>query len=157
MKVPSYNWWQSAWSLLKKKQCLPRVYSICHVSKNDIHHTIIQRKYHAPFKGQKKRIAMRVFSQDSAFISSFFPHLPFVFYFLFFFWLRTRNSIRGFVRPSVRRSVVPLVREHESKSVKTRISAPAHPQLVDVYPALFLSFFFPFWAGAPGPMTHDST
>ena len=44
--------------------------------------------------------------------------------------MRTRNSIRAFVRPSVRpsvrRSVGPLVREHESKSVKTRISAPAH-------------------------------
>ena len=35
------------------------------------------------------------------------------------------------VRPSVGRSVGPSVRwsvgEHESKSVKTRISAPAHP------------------------------
>ena len=36
--------------------------------------------------------------------------------------MRTRNSIRAFDRPSVR----PSVREHELKSVKTRISAPAH-------------------------------
>ena len=50
--------------------------------------------------------------------------------------------MRGFVRPSVRRSVRPSVRwsvgEHESKSVKTRISAPAHPFATGmaVYPAL---------------------
>ena len=43
--------------------------------------------------------------------------------------------MRAFVRPSVR----PSVREHVSKSVKTRISAPAHPSAtgVAVYPALF--------------------
>ena len=33
------------------------------------------------------------------------------------FKLRTRNSIKGFVRPSVR----PSVREHESKSMKTSV------------------------------------
>ena len=37
------------------------------------------------------------------------------------FYLRTRNSLRGFVRWSVRWSVVI-----ESISGKTRISAPAH-------------------------------
>ena len=35
--------------------------------------------------------------------------------------MRRSTSIRGFVRPSVRPSVGWLVREHESKSVKTRI------------------------------------
>ena len=55
------------------------------------------------------------------------------------FQLRTRNSISGFVRPSVGRSVGRLVgwlvgwlvgcsvEVIESKSGKTRISAPAHP------------------------------
>ena len=37
------------------------------------------------------------------------------------------HSTKGFVRPSVLLSIGPLVRDHESKSVKTRISAPAHP------------------------------
>ena len=36
-------------------------------------------------------------------------------------------SVGPLVRWSVGPSVHPSVREHESKSVKTRISAPAHP------------------------------
>ena len=52
------------------------------------------------------------------------------------FLLRTRNSIRGFVRPSVDPSVRWSVMI-ESKSGKTRTSALAHPpQLMAVYPAL---------------------
>ena len=45
--------------------------------------------------------------------------------------------------PSVRRSVGWSVGEHESKSVKTRISAPAHLSATGmaVYPALFSLFF----------------
>ena len=42
------------------------------------------------------------------------------------------------VRRSVCRSVAPLVREHESKSVKTRISAPAHPSATGMAVYLFL-------------------
>ena len=57
------------------------------------------------------------------------------------FYLRTRNSIRGFVCPLVRPSFCRSVRWSimiESKSGKARISAPAHlPQRVAVYPALF--------------------
>ena len=41
--------------------------------------------------------------------------------------LCTRNSVRGFVRPSVHPSVCRSVGGHESKRAKTRISAPAHP------------------------------
>ena len=37
------------------------------------------------------------------------------------FELRTRNSIRGFVRPLVRPSGRPSVRQHESKSGKTKV------------------------------------
>ena len=46
--------------------------------------------------------------------------------------LWTRNSIRGFVRPSVRLSVRPSVMVIELKSVKTRISAPAHPSATGI-------------------------
>ena len=56
------------------------------------------------------------------------------------FWLRTRNSIRGFVRPSVRPFVRPL-RGHGSKSGKTSFSdlgwgldAPAHPSATVLWP-----------------------
>ena len=41
--------------------------------------------------------------------------------------MRPRISLRGLVRPSVGPSVGPSVRQHESKSGKARISAPAHP------------------------------
>ena len=40
--------------------------------------------------------------------------------------MRTRNSIRGFVHPSVGVLVRQSYVEHELKIAKTRISAPAH-------------------------------
>ena len=40
--------------------------------------------------------------------------------------------MKGFARPSVRWSVGPLVRKHESKGVKTRISATAHPSATGI-------------------------
>ena len=58
--------------------------------------------------------------------------------------MRTRNSIRGFVRPSVRPSVGPSVRWSvviELESVKTRISAPAHPSATGIGRVSGLVFF----------------
>ena len=61
------------------------------------------------------------------------------------FQLRTRNSIRGFVRPSVGWLVGWSVGRSvtlESKSGKTHISAPAHPSATDgLYLALFMAVF----------------
>ena len=43
------------------------------------------------------------------------------------FFLVSDTQLYKSLYPSIRWSVGPLVREHELKSVKTRISAPAHP------------------------------
>ena len=53
-------------------------------------------------------------------INGFWDASSFSLFLFLFFKSRTGDSIRGFVRPWVRPSL-------ESKSGKTRISAPAHP------------------------------
>ena len=48
------------------------------------------------------------------------------------FSLRTHNSKKAFVHWSIRLSVCPSIIEHESRSMKTRIFAPAHPSATGV-------------------------
>ena len=71
-----------------------------------------------------------------------------IFFFIYFWLLQiklvlggTRNCIRAFVCLSIRRSVSRSVVQHELKSLKRRISAPAHPTatVMAVYLALFFS------------------
>ena len=83
------------------------------------------------------------------YVTSFFLSSILFFFFHFFLSPILFFSIRGFFRPSVGRSVHwsvgPLVREHESKSVKTRISAPAHLSATGIGRVSGLVFFHLFF------------
>ena len=48
------------------------------------------------------------------------------------FLLQTRNSVRGFVHPSICPSLGLSVMVIELESVKMRISAPAHPSATGI-------------------------
>ena len=77
--------------------------------------------------------------------------------------MRSCNSIIGFVRPSVPPSVLPLVRWSvgpsfmviELDSVKTRISAPAHPSATGFGCVSGLVEFWAVWLYCSCPTVHN--